>query len=167
MLRALRERELHDALLSQWRQSMTAPDWRVKTHAVRLCELCAAETLHLPTSRHAYRDLDDYDWRPTFLPSMRSCALDATQFFIKPCNRLFAAYAARVAVLEQPKRALRVLGRDDGRMPAFRDAVMRAAAGAAQKKCCSSAWRRATSDANHATQAPVWRCLSRERACFP
>jgi hypothetical protein len=68
---------------------------------------------------------------------MRLNRLDPARFFGKPSNRLFAAFAARIAVLDQPKRALRVLRRDANMME-FQRAIEEVAPG---------------------KQAPLWRCL--------
>jgi hypothetical protein len=59
---------------------------------------------------------------------MRLTRLDAARFFGKPSNRLFAAFAARIAVLDQPKRSLRVLRRE-AHMLAFQRAVDEVAPG--------------------------------------
>jgi hypothetical protein len=74
------------------------------------------------------RDEDDYEWRPTFLPHMKLKRLEPRAFFERPSNRLFAAFAARIAVLDQPKRALRVL-QQRARMGLCQSAVLAVAAG--------------------------------------
>ena len=67
------------------------------------------------------RDVEDYAWRPTFLPRMREQRLEPASLQ-KASTRFFAAYAERVAVLDQPKRALRVL-RNHERMAMMQSAA--------------------------------------------
>ena len=84
---------------------MTAPDWRV-----RMCTLAPQRSAlwRAPLTCSPGRDVEDYAWRPTFLPRMREQRLEPASLQ-KTSTRFFAAYAERVAVLDQPKRALRVL----------------------------------------------------------
>jgi len=124
-LRRLREQELRDALLSSWRQSMTAPDWCAHAmHALhrdpRRCDGVAC-----------IRDADDHEWRPTFMPHMKLSALGASDFN-KPSLRFLASFATQIAFLDQPKRALRLL-RNERRMHAYQLAVQRMAAGAPRR----------------------------------
>ncbi len=98
----------------------------LRLHALaRSCALRCHVRLERVAAR---REVEDYEWRPTFMPCMRLTRLDATRFFGNPNNRLFAAFAARIAVLDQPKRSLRVLRRD-AHMLAFQRAVDEAAPG--------------------------------------
>ncbi len=60
---------------------------------------------------------------------MKHDRVDPAAFFTKPSNRLFAAYAARVAILDQPKRSLRGV-RNLRRMEQFRDAIQAVVPGA-------------------------------------
>jgi hypothetical protein len=75
------------------------------------------------------RELEDYDWRPTFEPRMRETPISRSEFCSNPWNALYLSYAELVGELEQPKRVLGVL-RDEERMRAYKMAIERNVKGA-------------------------------------
>lgn len=99
---------------------MTAPDWCVDAHAAHPH---GVSEVAVPT-----READDHEWRPTFMPHMKLSALSTAEFS-KPSLRFLATFAAQIAFLDQPKRALRVL-RDERLMHAYQLAIQRVAEGA-------------------------------------
>lgn len=77
-LRDARAEENRRAVLNQFKQGMSAPEW----------------------------DVEDYEWRPTFLPAMRARPLETEDV---ERLRSVAGYVNAIAELEQPKRALAAL----------------------------------------------------------
>lgn len=76
-----------------------------------------------------YRDLNDFGWRPTFVPRMRESQTSRQDFCASPWNSLYLSYAELIGELEQPKRALAVL-RDEIRMQAYKRAIEKYVRGA-------------------------------------
>lgn len=78
-LREARRQELQLLMRNQYKQSMTSPDW----------------------------DIEDYDWRPTFLPRLRQTAVN-TKFTDKhkPHLKALASYVRALGELETPKPCL-------------------------------------------------------------
>eukprot|EP00854_Cymbomonas_tetramitiformis_P027859 gene27859-34418_t len=115
-LREARRSDNREIMLTQWRQSMTGPDW----------------------------EAEDYEWRPTFLPGMRLRPIDKEVFESDPKRKMIVGYAAALAELDEPKRALGTLV-DTARVNAFTEAVtrvvseQRAALGVAPHAFCLSA----------------------------
>ena len=87
-----------------------------------------AQRSSLTDSLHANRDAEDHEWRPTFMPHMKLSVLSLAEYS-KPSLRFLAGFAAQIAFLDQPKRALRVL-RNERLMQAYQAAVHREAPGA-------------------------------------
>ena len=92
------------------------------------------------TALRATRDADDHEWRPTFMPHMKLCALTPLDYG-SPSLRFLAGFAAQIAFLDQPKRALRVL-RNEQLMQAYQVAVQREAKGTRHVRYACLAWRR-------------------------
>ncbi len=67
------------------------------------------------------REVDDYEWRPTFLPLMKTTPL-ASDVLNAPSSKFYKTYAEKVAALDQPKRALRGI-RDERRIAAYKQAI--------------------------------------------
>ncbi|KAK9803026.1 hypothetical protein WJX72_005333 [[Myrmecia] bisecta] len=93
-LRQARREEIRLSMLNQFKQSMAAPEW----------------------------ELDDYEWRPTFLPTMKLRPLRKAEIEANPQKRMLMNYVTALADLAHPKAALRVL-HDDVRLSAFEDAI--------------------------------------------
>ncbi len=77
------------------------------------------------------RDVEDYEWRPTFTGHMKMEPATRAEFDRNVQNRLYLAYAQRVAALDHPKRALRILY-DNERTCAYQRAIKHAVTGATQ-----------------------------------
>ena len=92
-LREARAEDGRRAVLNQFKQGMSAPEWEV----------------------------EDYEWRPTFLPAMRARRLEKER---RPMGAYIAGYVNAIAELEQPKRALAAID-DAPRCRAFREAARR------------------------------------------
>ena len=116
-------------LLNSWRQSMTAPDWCVTRFSYAVV---AGDFIEL----HANRESEDHEWRPTFMPHMKMSSLTSVDYS-KPSLRFLAGFAAQIAILDQPKRALRVL-RNERLMHAYQAAVQREAKGAEERRAPSA-----------------------------
>lgn len=102
-LRRARAQDRRDTILTQWRLSMSAPDWRAQRPGPAPCArlVCASNALaglphtsHISTSRS---ELEDFLWRPTFLPELRTAALDAAALLADPRRRLYRDLVARCA----------------------------------------------------------------------
>ena len=57
-------------------------------------------------------ELEDYEWRPTFIPQMCLRKLDASLFDMDPGRLNIIAYAQALSELTAPKKALKLL--EDG-----------------------------------------------------
>ena len=77
-LREARRADDRAAVLAQWKQTMSGPEW----------------------------DAEDYEWRPTFLPLMRTRKADRRRFESDPRRAGLLRFAASVAELDTPKRSL-------------------------------------------------------------
>ena len=95
---------------NQWKQTMSGPDW----------------------------DLEDYEWRPTFIPQMCMRKLDASRFEMDPSRLAIINYAQAVSDLAAPKKALKVLD-DQVRLAAYVEAIDSVVADAAESDALSSA----------------------------
>jgi len=93
-LRDARADDRKTEMENQWKQTLGGPEW----------------------------DLDDYEWRPTFIPQMCMRKLDAARFEMDPGRLNMISYAQSLADLGAPKKALKVL-EDDVRVAAYRDAI--------------------------------------------
>ena len=93
-LRDARRNEHRQAILNQFKQSMSAPEW----------------------------EIEDYEWRPTFLPAMRSRPVDAVKFNANSTAGYMTGYINAIAELEHPKKALEILD-DAQRCAAYRHAL--------------------------------------------
>ncbi|KAK9863045.1 hypothetical protein WJX84_000363 [Apatococcus fuscideae] len=98
-LREARRQDLQLTMLNQFKQSMAGPDW----------------------------ELEDYEWRPTYLPSMRLRPVDRSRIFRDPRRRMLADYINALADLAHPKAALPIL-QDDARILSYERAVQEAVA---------------------------------------
>lgn len=93
-LRAARRGDQRLAMLNQIKQSMAGPDW----------------------------DLEDLDWRPTFLPAMKHTPLDVQAIKEDPRQRLLLSYVEALADLSHPKYALPTLS-DTARLDAYQSGI--------------------------------------------
>ncbi|GAB4824134.1 hypothetical protein N2152v2_011180 [Parachlorella kessleri] len=96
-LRAARKEDRRLAALNQYKQSMTAPDW----------------------------ELDDLEWRPTFLPYMKLKPISQAAVLRDPKRRLLVSYLGALADLAHPRQALALL-MDDRRAGAYQQALQAA-----------------------------------------
>lgn len=93
-LRQARAEDRRTETLNSWKQSMSGPDW----------------------------ELEDYEWRPTFIPQMCLRKLDASLFDMDPGRLNIIAYAQALSELTAPKKALKLL--EDGvRIAAYKEAI--------------------------------------------
>ncbi|DBA90775.1 TPA: hypothetical protein ACH3X1_003982 [Trebouxia sp. C0004] len=93
-LRQVRREEVRQRMLKQFKQSMAAPAW----------------------------ELEDYEWRPTFLPAMKQKRLDKAKVLADPTARMLAEYVHALADLAQPKGCIPLL-QDQSRLDAFQTAI--------------------------------------------
>ncbi|OUS43892.1 molecular co-chaperone STI1 [Ostreococcus tauri] len=93
-LREARAQDRRTEIENQWKQTMNGPDW----------------------------DIEDYEWRPTFLPQMCLRKIDASRFQEDPGRLNVINYAMSLADLAAPKRSLKILD-DTIRMAAYNDAI--------------------------------------------
>ena len=91
-LRAARAQDRRLATLNQFKQSMAAPDW----------------------------ELEDLEWRPTFLPGMK---LNKSQAVMDSKRKLLLSYLEGLADLAAPKAALAIL-EDTERLEFFQSALV-------------------------------------------
>ncbi|KAK9863942.1 hypothetical protein WJX84_003683 [Apatococcus fuscideae] len=96
-LREARKQDLQLTMLNQFKQSMAGPDW----------------------------EIEDYEWRPTHLPSMRLRPLDKVKVFRDPRKRMLADYVNALADLAHPKMALTIL-HDEARVLSYERAIQEA-----------------------------------------
>ncbi len=90
-LRNARHDDQKLAMLNQFKQSMTAPEW----------------------------DLDDLEWRPTWLPSLRSLPVDAEEWIrADPKRGALLSYISALSDLSAPKKSIKIL-EDDTRTSWF------------------------------------------------
>ncbi|KAL4447971.1 hypothetical protein ABPG75_005190 [Micractinium tetrahymenae] len=80
-LRAARRADQQLAQLNQFKQSMVGPDW----------------------------ELEDLEWRPTYLPAMRLKPLRPETALADPKRHLLTGYVSALADLSHPKQSLRTL----------------------------------------------------------
>ena len=109
-LRQARTNDRRQEMENQWKQTMSGPDW----------------------------DLEDYEWRPTFIPQMCMRKLDASRFEMDPSRLAIINYAQAVSDLAAPKKALKVLD-DQVRLAAYVEAIDSVVADAAESDALSSA----------------------------
>lgn len=84
-LRNARHDDQRLAMLNQFKQSMTAPEW----------------------------DLDDLEWRPTWLPSLRSLPVDALEWVsADPKRGALLSYISAISDLSAPKKSIKILEDD-------------------------------------------------------
>jgi hypothetical protein len=93
-LRAARAADRRLAMLNQFKQSMVGPEW----------------------------ELDDLDWRPTFLPAMKLRRTDVAAVARDPRKRLLLSFLHSLADLAHPKQALPILT-DSPRLEAYERAL--------------------------------------------
>ncbi|KAL0046712.1 hypothetical protein WJX82_008116 [Trebouxia sp. C0006] len=93
-LRQVRREEVRQQMLKQFKQSMAAPAW----------------------------ELEDYEWRATFLPAMKQKRLDKEKVLADPTARMLAEYVHALADLAQPKGCTPLL-QDQSRLDAFQTAI--------------------------------------------
>jgi len=74
-LRKARREDRNQETINQWKQTLGGPDW----------------------------DVEDYAWRPTFLPIARSKKIDYERFMDDPRKRGIVNYAVGLAELSSPK----------------------------------------------------------------
>ena len=154
VLDRVRTDDARQLLVAQWRQTMSAPDW-----CVRSCHgLLRANLMATFKTLASSRELEDYDWRPTFEPRMREMPISRSEFCANPWNALYLSYAELVGELEQPKRVLGVL-RDEERMRAYKTAIERNVKGANHDVVLSL---RSTD----AFDRVACRCFGKWRRCF-
>lgn len=92
-LRNARHEDQKLAMLNQFKQSMTAPEW----------------------------DLDDLEWRPTWLPSLRTLPVDASEWIkADPKRAALLSYISALSDLSAPKRSIKIL-EDENRISWFLD----------------------------------------------
>lgn len=93
-LRNARHEDQKLAMLNQFKQSMTAPDW----------------------------DLDDLEWRPTWLPSLRSLPVVAADWIrSEPKRAALLSYISALSDLSAPKKSIKIL-EDDNRLSWYLEA---------------------------------------------
>jgi hypothetical protein len=68
-------------------------------------------------------DAEDYEWRPTFLPLMRTRKADKRRFESDPRRAGLLRFAASLSELETPKRTLKTLD-DANRLWAYSRAAV-------------------------------------------
>jgi len=93
-LRQARAEDRRTETLNSWKQAMSGPDW----------------------------ELEDYEWRPTFIPQMCLRKLDASLFDMDPGRLNIIAYAHALSELGAPKKALKLL-EDNVRIAAYKEAI--------------------------------------------
>ncbi|KAG7675099.1 hypothetical protein Ndes2526A_g07853 [Nannochloris sp. 'desiccata'] len=93
-LREARHADQRLLMLNQFKQSMTAPDW----------------------------ELEDLEWRPTWMPSMRVTPLDPDVVYKDPKKTALLGYVSSLADLSYPKAALKDLT-DLPRLEAYENAL--------------------------------------------
>ena len=93
-LRDARAQDRRTEMENQWKQTLGGPEW----------------------------DMEDYEWRPTFIPQMCTRKLDSARFEMDPARLNMITYAQAIAELATPKKALKVL-EDTVRVAAYRDAI--------------------------------------------
>ena len=95
-LRDARAVDAKEAIMSAWRQQNGGYEW----------------------------EPEDYEWRPTYLPLMRSRRADKRRFIKDDRRNVALNFAAATAELDAPKRTLLALG-DRSRLDAYADAAVR------------------------------------------
>tara|TARA_B100000768_G_scaffold173666_1_gene183140 strand:+ start:76 stop:1440 length:1365 start_codon:yes stop_codon:yes gene_type:complete len=95
-LRDARAVDAKEAIMSAWRQQNGGYEW----------------------------EPEDYEWRPTYLPLMRSRRADKRRFIKDDRRNVALNFAAATAELDAPKRTLLALG-DRARLDAYADAAVR------------------------------------------
>ena len=93
-LRDARAEDRRTEMENQWKQSLSGPDWEV----------------------------EDYEWRPTFIPQMCLRKLDPSRFEMDPGRLNLINYATALAELSAPKKVLDILD-DDVRIAAYKEAI--------------------------------------------
>ena len=95
-LRVARRADARENILSAWRQQNSGYEW----------------------------DVEDYEWRPTYLPLMRARVADKRRFMRDERRAMALNFAAAAAELDAPKKTLPAL-RDQPRLDAYAAAAVR------------------------------------------